>query len=96
MIEVRTEQLEEYLRIASPDAQLWIYNAFDVMLPQEIFDEVQRRMHPRHLNTYEFEKALQGLAFSMMINGVKVDMLLLARELKRASVLLSGLETYRA
>jgi len=84
MLQVKASELTEYLRDASPDAKLWIYNAFDVMLPQEIFDEVQGRMNANQLSTYEFEKALQAPAFSMMLNGVKVDMLLLAHELKRA------------
>lgn len=84
MLQVKATELTEYLRDASPDAKLWIYNAFDVMLPQEIFDEVQGRMNANQQATYEFEKAMQAPAFSMMLNGVKVDMLLLAQELKRA------------
>lgn len=94
MIQINTDDLSTYLRSSTNDAQLWIYNSFDVMLPLEILDEVRSRMTPNQLKTYEFEKALQAPAFSMMLNGVKVDMLLLARELKRAKGVYVDLESY--
>ncbi|KKN65219.1 hypothetical protein LCGC14_0483950 [marine sediment metagenome] len=94
MIQVKTSELSDYLRNSTNDAQLWIYNSFDVMLPQEIFDEVEKRMTKNQLNTYAFEKALQSPAISMMLNGVLVDMLLLARELKRAKGAQAELEIY--
>jgi len=94
VIQVNTDDLSSYLRSSTNDAQLWIYNSFDVMLPLEILDEVKSRMSPNQLKTYEFEKALQAPAFSMMLNGVRVDMLLLARELKRAKDSYNDLENY--
>jgi len=94
MIELKTEDLAKYLRTASPDSQLWIYNAFDVLLPQEIFDEVGSRMKAAHLRTYDLEKAFQGPAFSMMLNGVKVDILLLQQRLKKAREEQSDLDSY--
>ena len=94
MIQVKTEDLAEYLRDATPDSQLWIYNSFDVLLPQEIHDEVESRMNPAQSATYEFEKAQQGPAFSMMQNGIRVDLLLLARELRRAKGVQENLTDY--
>jgi len=91
---VKTSELTDYLRASSPDAKLWIYNAFDVMLPLEIFEEVKSRMTENQKHTYRFEKALQGPAFSMMQNGIKVDMALLAQETKRAKKELEDLESY--
>ena len=81
---VSTSDLAEVLRNTNNDVKLWIYNAFDVMLPQEIIGEVGLKMNPYHKAVYDFERALQGPAFSMMQNGVKVDLLMLQRELKRA------------
>jgi DNA polymerase-1 len=94
MIQINTEVLQEYLKTTTPDAQLWVYNSYDVMMPLEILDEVYSRMSENQKKTYEFEKALQAPAFSMMQNGVKVDMLLLARELKRAKGAYVDLESY--
>ena len=94
MIQVKTQDLADYLRNSTNDAQLWIYNSFDVVLPQEIFDEVQKRMSKNQLATYAFEKALQSPAISMMLNGVLVDMCLLARELKRAKAAQKELDSY--
>jgi len=94
VITVKTEDLASYLRTCTPDAQLWIYNGFDVLLPPEIFSEVQSRMSENQLHTYAFQKALQGPAFSMMQNGVRVDLLLLARELKRAKASREELSGY--
>ena len=91
---INTTELTSYLRDCTTDAKLWVYNAFDVMLPLEIFDEVSSRMNTNQLATYEFEKALQAPAFSMMQNGVKVDALLLVQETRRAKKELENLESY--
>ncbi len=94
MLVLKTNNLTEYLRDASPDAKLWVYNAFDVLLPLEIFGQVESRMNANQLATYEFEKALQGPAFSMMQNGVLVDMGLLLKETARAKAEEDELQIY--
>ena len=94
MLVLKTDELTEYMRNASPDALLWVYNSFDVLLPHEIHDEVRSRMNANQLCTYAFEKALQAPAFSMMQNGIKVDLALLAKETKRAKNERDGLESY--
>jgi DNA polymerase-1 len=70
---LQTETLADELADAPPDVHLWVYNAFDVMMPLEIHKEVAKKMSPNQLAFYDFERNLQGPALSMMLNGVKTD-----------------------
>src|SRR5690349_19015134 len=59
-----------------PPGQLkdWAYNSLDVTGTREVADTLLPKLTPTTERTYQFERALQQPAFSMMMKGVRVDL----------------------
>lgn len=56
-----------------PEVSHWVYNGLDTMMPHEILTEIQSKFTPNQKSYYDFSRAMQGPAKSMMLNGVKVS-----------------------
>lgn len=57
------------------DQKLWVYNGFDNCLTLEIFDVIYPKLNPKNtLSTYNFVRAMQAPALTMMGRGIKVDL----------------------
>jgi DNA polymerase I-like protein with 3'-5' exonuclease and polymerase domains len=70
---IETEKIFEEIENLPPDARLWTYCGYDVLMPHEIHEKQQRRFNPRTTSIYLFERAMNGPAFSMMTTGTKTD-----------------------
>ena len=57
----------------APEATLWVYCAFDVMMPHEIMAELEAMVPEQRKKVYRFMFGLQGPTFSMLQNGIRVD-----------------------
>lgn len=70
----------------------WAYNALDTTGTREISDNLRGELKGGALTTYKFERSLQAPALSMMLRGVRLDMVKrdglikeVKQELKRAT-----------
>lgn len=70
---IETEKIYEEINNLPLDARLWVYNGYDVMIPHEVHEKLQRRFNPQTRSIYDFERAMQGPAFSMMTTGTKTN-----------------------
>ena len=71
-----------------PPGQLksWAYNALDTTGTREIVDTLLPRLTPAIQHTYDFERALQNPAFSMMMKGVRIDVVKRAKLVKEIKI----------
>lgn len=91
---VFTEDLSTLLLNAPVDMQLWVYNAFDVLLPHEILEKVEKKMSSNQKLFYLFEMNLCGPATSMMFNGCPTDIGYIFKALTNLKKDKSELENY--
>jgi DNA polymerase I-like protein with 3'-5' exonuclease and polymerase domains len=78
---VKTENVFAELNNLPPEAKMWVYNGYDVLMPQDIHSKSQRRFNPRTQSIYDLERAMLGPAFSMMTTGTKTDPIEIDRHL---------------
>ena len=70
---------EMTLSILPKEAQLAVYNSYDVMLTREIFDVTSKLLDETTKATYDFSKALQGPVLDMELRGILVDQAALSK-----------------
>lgn len=78
------ETIGKQLSDLPPEAQLWVYCAWDCCTPQEAYPQVEARLTDETRDVRDFELTCAALASSMAWTGVKVDE---AKRLRTAKLL---------
>jgi DNA polymerase-1 len=65
-----------------PEVSHWVYNGLDTMMPLEILAEIRPKLTDNQRAYYDFSRAMQGPAKSMMLTGVKVSMAEVSNRIK--------------
>ncbi len=63
---------ESIARLAHSQSSLWVYNGLDAAITREVYDSLRNKISPQAKLSYDFVRAMQGPALTMMRRGIKV------------------------
>ena len=69
------------IAIGNPVLRYWAYNSYDCLTLPQILERLRPELHANATRVYNFERAMQGPALTMMLRGVRVNRLAHSRAL---------------